>query len=61
METEGLRIEKSSLATKSDLSKLEYLDMGEAIARMQRLITVLQATQGAFVKASNLSLWDLLR
>ncbi len=61
LETEGLWIEKSSMATKSDLSKLEDLDMGEAISRMQRLITVLQATQGAFVKSSNLSLWDLLR
>lgn len=61
LETEGLRLEKTGLATKSDLSKLEDLDMASAIARMQRLITVLQATQGSFVKTSNLSLWDLLR
>ncbi len=61
LETEGLRLEKTGLATKSDLSKLEDLDMASAIARMQRLITVLQAAQGSFVKTSNLSLWDLLR
>ena len=61
LETESLRIDKTGLATKSDLSKLEDLDMATAIARMQRLITVLQAAQGSFVKTSNLSLWDLLR
>jgi flagellar hook-associated protein 3 FlgL len=61
LDTEGQRIAKTSLASKADLSKLEDLDMAEAIARMQRLITVLEATQGSFVKASNLSLWDLLR
>nr|WP_310524377.1 flagellin [Polymorphobacter sp.] len=61
LETEGLRLDKTGLAAKSDLSKLEDLDMASAIARMQRLITVLQAAQGSFVKTSNLSLWDLLR
>ncbi len=61
LDSESQRIDKVSLASKSDLSKLEDLDMSDAIARMQRLITVLQATQGSFVKTSNLSLWDLLR
>ncbi|PZN93001.1 MAG: hypothetical protein DCF31_14195 [Alphaproteobacteria bacterium] len=61
LDAETERLARTSLATRTDLSKLEDLDMGEAIARMQRLITVLQATQGAFVKTSNLSLWDLLR
>lgn len=61
LDAETERLARTSLATKADLSKLEDLDMGEAISRMQRLITVLQATQGAFVKTSNLSLWDLLR
>jgi len=61
IDTEGQRIARTSLAARSDLSRLEDLDMTEAIARMQRLITVLEAAQGSFVKASNLSLWDLLR
>ncbi len=61
LDGETERLARTSLANRADLSKLEDLDMAEAIARMQRLITVLQATQGAFVKTSNLSLWDLLR
>lgn len=61
LETEGERIAKASLATQSDLTKLESLDMAEGIARLQRLITVLQAAQGSFIKTSNLSLWDQLR
>lgn len=61
IDSETLRLDKLGLAAKSDLSRLEDLDMTEAIARMQRLITVLEAAQGSFVKTSNLSLWDLLR
>jgi flagellar hook-associated protein 3 FlgL len=61
LETEGERIAKSSLATQSDLSKLESLDMAEAIAHLQRLMTVLQAAQGSFVAVTKLSLWDQLR
>ncbi len=61
LETEAERIAKSSLATQTDLSKLESLDMAEAIARLQRLLTVLQATQGSFVATTKLSLWDQLR
>ena len=61
LDGEADRIAKAGLATKSDLSKLENLDMAEAISRMQRLITVLQATQGSFIATTNLSLWDQLR
>lgn len=61
IDTEFERIAKASLATQSDLSKLESLDMAEGIARLQRLITVLQAAQGSFVATGNLSLWDQLR
>jgi hypothetical protein len=35
--------------------------MPEAIARMQRLLTVLEAAQASFVRISSLSLWDQLR
>jgi flagellar hook-associated protein 3 FlgL len=61
IDTESERIAKASLATQSDLTKLESLDMAEGIARLQRLITVLQAAQGSFVATGNLSLWDQLR
>ncbi|MFZ4687942.1 MAG: flagellin [Polymorphobacter sp.] len=61
LEAEGERIAKASLATEADLSKLESLDMASAIARLQRLMTVLQASQGSFVATTNLSLWDQLR
>lgn len=61
LDTESQRLDKASLGNQGDLSKLENLDMAEAIARLQRLMTVLQATQGSFVKITNLSLWDQLR
>jgi flagellar hook-associated protein 3 FlgL len=61
IDTESERIAKASLATQSDLTRLESLDMAEGIARLQRLITVLQAAQGSFVATTNLSLWDQLR
>jgi len=61
LESESERLAKTSLATESDLSKLESLDMPEAIARMQRLLTVLEAAQASFVRISSLSLWDQMR
>ncbi|MBC7505224.1 MAG: hypothetical protein H7267_05815 [Sandarakinorhabdus sp.] len=61
LEAESDRIAKQNLATESDLAKLESLDMPEAIARLQRLITVIEAAQASFVKVSSLSLWDQLR
>lgn len=61
LDSEAYRLDRLTLAGKSDLSKLEDLDMVEGIARLQRLTTVLQAAQGSFVKVANLSLWDLLR
>lgn len=61
LDAEAYRLDRTSLATRSDLSRLEDLDMVAGIARMQRLVTVLQAAQGSFAKTANLSLWDLLR
>ena len=61
LEAEGERLEKAKLATESDLSTLESLDMPAAIARLQRLLTVIEAAQASFVKVSSLSLWDQLR
>lgn len=61
LDSESERLAKAKLATESDLSTLESLDMPEAIARMQRLLTVLEAAQASFVRISSLSLWDQLR
>lgn len=61
LDTEADRLARTSLANQSDLTRLESLDMAEAIARLQRLMTVLEATQGSFVAITNLSLWDRLR
>jgi flagellar hook-associated protein 3 FlgL len=61
LEAEGERLIKASLANESDLSRLESLDMAEAIARLNRLMTVLKAAQGSFIATTNLSLWDQLR
>ncbi len=61
LDSESYRLDRTALATKSDLSKLEDLDMVEGIARLQRLVTVLQAAQGSFARTASISLWDLLR
>lgn len=61
LDSETERLEKAKLANAGDLSKLESLDMPEAIARLQRLLTVLEAAQASFVRISGLSLWDQLR
>ncbi|GGE02171.1 hypothetical protein GCM10011529_05720 [Polymorphobacter glacialis] len=61
LDTETDRIARSGLATKTDLVRLESLDMPAAIAELQHLVTVLKATQGSFVITTNLSLWDQLR
>lgn len=61
LESETDRLARTELATRSDLSKLEDLDMPAAIARLQRLLTVLEAAQASFSRVTSLSLWDQLR
>lgn len=61
LDTEGLRLDNATTALDKDLVATESLDMTVAIARLQRLSTVLQAAQLSFVKVSNISLWDMLR
>ncbi|MGI4877809.1 MAG: flagellar hook-associated protein FlgL [Janthinobacterium lividum] len=61
LETESTRLDASTLRLKTDLATTEGLDMSDAIAHVQRLLTVLQATQLSFAKISSLSLWDQLR
>lgn len=61
LDSETDRLERARLATETDLSKLESLDMPEAIARLQRLLTILEAAQASFSRINSLSLWDQLR
>lgn len=60
LDAEHERLTTSNIAREGDLTKVESLDMATAIARLQRLSTVLQAAQASFVKLTSLSLWDRL-
>jgi len=55
------RLDAQTLALRTDLSATEDTDATQAIAELQRLTTVLQATQLSFVKINSLSLWAELR
>ncbi len=61
LDSENQRIAAAKLDTETGLTQLEGLDLTEAIARLQRLSTVLQAAQGSFVRVNALSLWEQLR
>lgn len=60
LDTETARIDAATTALTTDQTTTGSLDMTAAIARLQRLTTVLQAAQLSFVKVSGLSLWDYL-
>ncbi len=60
LDTEGKRLDAATVALTSDKTTTGSLDMTTAIARLQRLTTVLQAAQLSFVKVSALSLWDYI-
>ena len=59
--SETTRFDTVDLALHDDLSTTQDTDMTTAIAQLQRLTTVLQATQLSFVKIGSLSLWSELR
>ncbi|MEI6485907.1 MAG: flagellin [Sphingomonadales bacterium] len=61
LEAETSRLDASQLAIKTDLSRLEDTDMTDAIARLDRLSTILKAAQASFARVSRLSLWDEMR
>jgi flagellar hook-associated protein 3 FlgL len=61
LEAEAARLDTQGLARATDLSALEDLDMVEAVANLQRLLTVLEAAQASFARISQSSLWDQLR
>lgn len=60
VDAESERLRGDALRLADDLSKVEGLDLAGAIARLQRLATVLEATQASFVRLSSLSLWERL-
>ncbi|TRW16678.1 flagellin N-terminal helical domain-containing protein [Glacieibacterium frigidum] len=60
VEAETERLRSDGLRLADDLSKVEGLDLAAAIARLQRLATVLEATQASFVRLNALSLWERL-
>ncbi|MBU6166033.1 MAG: hypothetical protein KGQ52_07860 [Alphaproteobacteria bacterium] len=61
LEAEGQRLDAAQLHWRRDISRLEDTDMVAAIARLDRLTTVLEAAQASFIRVSGLSLWDQLR
>lgn len=61
LEAEAARLDSIGLARQTAQSKLEDTDMIEAVARLERLATVLEAAQASFARVSRLSLWEDIR
>lgn len=61
LDAEAQRLDSNQLQWRKDVSRLEDTDLVEAIARLDRLSTVLEAAQASFARVSSLSLWDQLR
>lgn len=61
LDDETAQIERLDLGREAELDAAQGVDMTAAIARLQRLSTVLEAAQAAFVRAGSLSLWEALR
>lgn len=61
LDAEATRLTTQDLSTEIDLSRLEDTDMASSIARLQRLLNVLDAAQASFARTANQSLFDLLR
>ncbi len=54
-------LDQTQLRLKTALSEVEDLDYAEAVTRMQKEVTALQAAMGSFSKMSSLSLFEYLR
>jgi flagellar hook-associated protein 3 FlgL len=54
-------LDQTQLRLKTSLSEIEDLDYTEAVTRMQKEVTALQAAMGSFSKMSNLSLFEYIR
>jgi flagellar hook-associated protein 3 FlgL len=60
LDTETSRLDAATIAMTTDQTATGSLDITAAIVRLQRLSTVLQATQLSFAKVSALSLWEYI-
>jgi flagellar hook-associated protein 3 FlgL len=54
-------LSETALRFKSTLSDIEDLDYTEAVTRMNKEMTALEAAMGSFSKISGLSLFDYIR
>lgn len=61
MDLEAERITDAGITREARRSGIEDVDTSDAIAQLQKTLTVLQATQASFSKLTSLSLFDYLR
>ncbi len=54
-------LDQTQLRLKTSLSEIEDLDYAEAVTRMQKEVTALEAAMGSFAKMSGLSLFEYIR
>ena len=61
MDLEMERLDDAGIARSVTRSGIEDIDTAEAIAQLQKTLTVLEATQASFAKLTSMSLFDYLR
>lgn len=61
MDLEAERIVDAGVTRETTRSGIEDVDTSEAIAQLQKTLTILQATQASFTKLTGMSLFDYLR
>lgn len=61
MDLEAERIVDAGVAREATRTGIEDIDTSEAIAQLQKTLTILQATQASFTKLTSMSLFDYLR
>jgi flagellar hook-associated protein 3 FlgL len=61
MDLEAERLIDADVARDTTRSGIEDVDTSEAIAQLQKTLTILQATQASFTKLTSMSLFDYLR
>ena len=57
----GLNVEERKIAVEKDMSDISEADLAELVTKLQTQITSLQASQQAFVKISDLNLFQFIR
>jgi len=61
LERQNETLNERDLAIQKDMSKIEDADLAKLVTEMQSMMTRLQASQQAFVKISNLNLFEFIR